>query len=62
MELENRLLKDDVTNKKKFIHTILQNISKLNQNFDVSSISSVTHETRKQPPKRQHYKKKYRAE
>ena len=31
---------------------------KLSQNFDVSPVSSATHEARKQPPERQRYKKK----
>ena len=38
--------------------TILQHNSKLSQNFDVSRIITVTNEARKQPPERQHYKKK----
>ena len=59
LELENKLLKDDVTNKQKFIDTILEHNSKLNQNFVVSRISPVTHQARKQqPPERQHYKKR----
>ena len=58
LELENKLLKDDVTNKQKFIDTILQHNSKLSQNFDVSHISPVTHGARKQPPEMQHYEKK----
>ena len=62
MQLENKLLKDDVTNKQKFIDT-LQHNSKFSQNFDigsiisVSSIISVANEARKQPHERQHYEK-----
>ena len=58
MELENKLLKDDVTNKEKFIDTILQHNSKLSQNFDVRHITPVTHGARRQPPEMQHYEKK----
>ena len=58
LEHENKLLKDDVTDKKKFIDTILQNNLNLSQNFDVSRIIPVTNEARKQPPERQHYEKK----
>ena len=58
MELENKLLKDDITNKQKFIDTLLQHNSKLSQNFDISSIISVANEARKQPHERQHYEKK----
>ena len=57
LELENKLLKDDITNKQKFIDTLLQHNSKLSQNFDISSIISVANEARKQPNERQHYKK-----
>ena len=57
MQLENKLLKDDVTNKQKFIDTLLQHNSKLSQNFDISSIISVANEARKQPHERQHYEK-----
>ena len=53
--LENRLLKDGVTDKQNFIDKILQHNSKLSQNFDVSHIILVTNEARKQPPER-HYK------
>ena len=53
--LENRLLKDGVTDKQNFIDKILQHNSKLSQNFDVSRIILVTNEARKQPPER-HYK------
>ena len=49
LELENKLLKDDITNKQKFIDTLLQPNSKLSQNFDISSIISVANEARKQP-------------
>ena len=52
LELENKLLKDDVTNKRKFIDASLQHNSKLSQNFDVSSIISVANEARKQPHER----------
>ena len=48
LELENKLLKDDITNKRKFIDT-LQHNSKLSRNFDISSIISVANEARKQP-------------
>ena len=58
MQLENKLLKVDVTNKQKFIDTLLQHNSKLSQNFDISSIISVANEARKQPHERQHYEKK----
>ena len=58
LELENKLLKDDITNKQKFIDTLLQHNSKLSQNFDISSIISVANEARKQPHERQHYEKK----
>ena len=45
--LENKLLKDDVTKKQKFIETILQHNSKPSQNFDVSCIIiPVTNEAR----------------
>ena len=57
MQLENKLLKVDVTNKQKFIDTLLQHNSKLSQNFDISSIISVANEARKQPHERQHYEK-----
>ena len=57
MELENKLLKDDITNKQKFIDTLLQHNSKLSQNFDISSIISVANEARKQPHEKQHYEK-----
>ena len=57
MELENKLLKDDNTNKQKFIDTLLQHNSKLSQNFDISSIISVANEARKQPHERKHYEK-----
>ena len=57
LELEKKLLKDDVTNKNFFIETILQQNSKLSQNFDVIIIA-VTNEARMQPPERQHYEKK----
>ena len=57
LELENKLLKDDIANKQKFIDTLLQHNSKLSQNFDISSIISVANEARKQPNERQHYKK-----
>ena len=57
MELENKLLKDDITNKLKFIDTLLQHNSKLSQNFDISSIISAANETRKQQHEKQHYEK-----
>ena len=57
LKLENKLLKDDITNKRKFIDTLLQHNSKLSQNFDISSIISVANEARKQPHERQHYEK-----
>ena len=52
LELENKLLKHDVTNKQKLIDTILKHNSKLSQNFDVSLISPFTYKARKQPPER----------
>ena len=58
MELENILLKDEVTNKQKLIGTILQHNLELSQNLDVSRIIAVTNEERKQPPERQRYEKK----
>ena len=57
LELENKLLKDDITNKQKFIDTLLQHNSKLSQNFDISSIISTAKEARKQPHEKQHYEK-----
>ena len=57
MEFDNKILKNDV-NKIKFIHTTLQQNSELSLNLDVRPIKHVTHETSKQPPKRQHYEKK----
>ena len=57
LELENKLLKDDITNKQKFIDTLLQHNSKLGQNFDISSIISAANEARKQPHEKQHYEK-----
>ena len=51
--MKKKLLKDDVTNKQKFIDAILQHNSKFSQNFDVSRIIPVTNEARKQ-----HYDKK----
>ena len=48
MELENKLLKDHVTNNQIFNDTILQHNSKLGENFDVSRTISVTNEARKQ--------------
>ena len=48
MELENKLLKDHVTNNQIFINTILQHNSKLGENFDVSRTIPVTNEARKQ--------------
>ena len=41
-ELENKLSKDDITDKQKFIDTLLQHNSKLSQNFYISSIIYVT--------------------
>ena len=40
-ELENKLSKDDITDKQKFIDTLLQHNSKLSQNFYISSIIYV---------------------
>ena len=57
LELENKLLKDDITNKQKFIDTLLQHNSKLSQNFDISSIISAANEARKQPHEKQYYEK-----
>ena len=48
MELENKLLKDHVTNNQIFIDKILQHNSKLGENFDVSRTIPVTNEARKQ--------------
>ena len=58
LELGNKLLKDDVNNKQKFINTILQHNSKISQSLDVGRNGPVTHEARKQPSERQHYEKK----
>ena len=58
LEPKNKLSKADVTNKQTLIDTILQHNSKISQNYDVSPISPVTHEARKQPPEKQHYEKK----
>ena len=58
LELENKHLKGDITNKQKFIDTSLQRNSKLSQNFDISSIISVAIEARKKSHEREHYKKK----
>ena len=49
LKLENKLLKDDITNKQKFIDTLLQHNSRLSQNFDISSIISTENDARKQP-------------
>ena len=57
LELESKLLKDNIINKQKFTDTLLQHNSKLSQNFDISSIITVSNEARKQPHKRQHYEK-----
>ena len=43
LESENKLSKDDVTNKLKFTEATLRHNSKLSQNFDICSISPVTH-------------------
>ena len=48
LELENKLLKDHVTNNQIFTDTILQHNSKLGENFDVSPTIPVTNEARKQ--------------
>ena len=58
LELKNKLSKADFTNKQTLIDTILQYNLKISQNYDVSRISPVTHEARKQPPEKQHYEKK----
>ena len=58
LEPKNKLSKADVTNKQTLIDTILQHNLKISQNYDVSRISPVTHEARKQPPEKQHYEKK----
>ena len=55
LELENKLLKDDITNKQKFIDTLKHN-SKLSQNFDISSIISVANEAIIQANERQQEK------
>ena len=57
LELESKLLKDNIINKQKFTDTLLQHNSKLSQNFDISSIITVANEAKKQPHKRQHYEK-----
>ena len=44
LELENQLLKDDVSNKQKFIDTILEHISKLGHSIDVTLASSTTYD------------------
>ena len=49
LKLENKLLKDDITNKQKFIDTLLQHNSTLSQNFNISSIVSTANDARKQP-------------
>ena len=54
MEPENKLLKDDITNKQKFIETLLQHNLKF---LDISSIISAANEARKQPNEKQHYEK-----
>ena len=59
LELKNKLLKDNITNKQKFIYTLLLHNSKLSHLFDISSIISVANEARKRPHERQHYKKKH---
>ena len=58
MELEYKLLQDDVTNKQIFIDIMLQHKSPLIQIFVVSRISLVTRKVRKQLSERQHYEKK----
>ena len=44
MELENQLLKCDVSNKQKFIDTILEHKSKVSHNIDVTRASSTTYD------------------
>ena len=44
MELENQLLKCDISNKQKFIDTILQHDSKLSHKIDVTPASSTTYD------------------
>ena len=44
LELENQLLKDDVSNKQKFIDTILEHISKLGHSIDVTPASCTTYD------------------
>ena len=45
LELENQLLKCDVSNKQKFIDTILEHNSKVSHNIDVTPASSDYHVT-----------------
>ena len=49
LEIENQLLKDDVSNKQKFISTILEFNSKLSNNIDVN-VNREQVVNRKQPP------------
>ena len=49
LEIENQLLKDDVSNKQKFISTILEFNSKLSNNIDIS-VNREQVVNRKQPP------------
>ena len=44
LELENQLLKYEVSNKQKFIDTILEHNSKLSHNIDVIPASPVTYD------------------
>ena len=49
LEIENQLLKDDVSNKEKFISTILEFNSKLSNNIDIN-VNREQVVNRKQPP------------
>ena len=44
LELENQLLKYDVSNKQKFIDTIFEHNSKLSHNINVTSVSPATYD------------------
>ena len=44
LKLENQLLKCDVSNKQKFIDTILEHNSKLSHNIDVTPASPITYD------------------
>ena len=44
LELENQLLKYDVTHKQKFIDTIIEHNSKLSHNIDITPASPTTYD------------------